>query len=232
MQTNSHSVRRVMPLFTAISVIEYLIFHFLYLGFEGINTVVIMPLICSFSYFPALIVASHTAYGKDTKTAFLHTLLMCIPRFITLLPFFYIFLTHYITHNYVDAIVLSIPTAFIMSIVYVMLAMLGYGLARFHFHRKGLDFEGESHLPAKAFRLKNPVSQAIFAYPLFIFIIQLIFELISTVRFFIEDGSNYSFYDIAWMVIFYVFILLVLVITQAFSVFLANRTVIKDEEEE
>lgn len=230
MQANQHPIKRVMPAFTAISIIEYLIFHTLYLTYSSINTIVIMPFICSISYFPSLIIASHTALGKKTKVAFLHTLVMCIPRFIVLIPFFYIFLTHYVTNNWVDALVYALPTAFVITVAYIVLTMVGYGLSRFVFKRRKLEFDAESYLPAKAFRLKNPAARAIFMYPLFIFLVELAFELVSTVTFFIEDGKNYGFYDIAWMVIFYLFILLVLIITQAFSVFLANRSIRSDEE--
>ncbi|MBO5945825.1 MAG: hypothetical protein J6Q69_04390 [Clostridia bacterium] len=230
MQANQHPIKRVMPAFTAISIIEYLIFHTLYLSFSGINTIVIMPFICSISYFPALAVASHTSLGKDTKVAFIHTLIMCIPRFIVLIPFFYIFLTHYITNNWVDALLYALPTAFVITVAYVILIMVGYGLARLVFKRRKLEFDALSYLPTKAFHLKNPAARAIFMYPLLVFLVELAFELSSTVSFFIEDGQNYGFYDIAWMVIFYIFILLVLVITQAFSVFLANRSIRADEE--
>ena len=218
------NLKRQLLFFFAFSVIEYLIFHLIYVFTDSINSYALFPIRLSLSVFP---VTAAAALAKDKltfKAAMVRAVLISLMRTLASLLYSYMFIIYATTLRTGEAIMLSPLMAILLMLAYFLLTLACYGLIRLGFVIRGASYgAANEHFPISVTDLKNPVSLGIAFFPLAIFTFELVSEVIGTVRFFLEYGSSIRTVEIIYLVFSYLFILIKLVISVLIPALLVNR---------
>ena len=225
-------LKRSLIFFAIVSFIEYLIFHILYIAFDSLNEYVLLPVRLSVSLFPVLSAALVLRMHKTFKKSLLNILYLSSVRFVFSILYSYMFLVLMLHVKSIDALVIAPVAAIIMVALYALLTLLCYGLVRLVFNIKGIAFEPRKHFPVRVTDFKNPITTGLLILPLFVFAFELVFEIISTVSFFIDYGTVYRLDEIIWMIFSYLFLLLKLILTMLATKLAANKLLeIKKKEQ-
>ncbi len=146
-----------------------------------------------------------------------------LTRLIVFIPFFYIEYVYGI-YDSLEALLLSLLSSLAAVVIYFLLILGVYALMRFIVSKRG-----GAEYPVRMLDLSSPATLAVLAVSLVIFVINLGFEIYSTVLFFIENGTVYYIDEIVLMVVSYVFLAVLLIGIHALGCLALNRA-IKSEE--
>ena len=222
----SANLKRTLIFLAVLCAIEYVIFHILYTALDGFNEYSILSIRLSLAVFPA--VGCAALIKLSVERAWLNVLYISLVR----VPFSYLYAYMYMIYtngfSSKEAFIIAIPAALVIAIIYGALVLLAYALMRLVFKLKHIEFIPDNHLPIKATELSNPLTLGIALFPAIIFAIQLLFEIISTISYFIDYGAIYRPLEIVWMVFSYLFLLIQLIAATLLSCLLVNKLLIND----
>lgn len=225
-------LRQILLCFAAVSLIEYLIFHLIYIFTDSLSEFSLLPIRFSLSVFPITVAAVLIKERLDFLGALKYTSLISLVRFFFSFLYSYFFLLLGTNLLSLEALALAPIASIILVIIYFALILACYGIIRLVFKLKKLTYSPEIYFPISATDFKNPISLGIIIYPLAIFSVELVLEIISTVGYFLEIGAVYRIYEIIYMICQYLFLLIQLIASVLLAVLLSNKLATKNESEE
>ncbi len=226
------NLSHILLCFAVISLIEYLIFHLIYVITDSINEFALLPIRLSLSVFPITAAAVLIRERQSFKGALKYTALISLTRFFFTFLYSYFFLLLGTNLRSLEAISLAPISSLIMIVIYFLLILACYGIVRLVFKLKKIEYAPERYFPLRATDFKNPVSLGIVIYPLAIFATELVLEIISTVGYFLEIGSVYRSYEIIYMIFQYIFLLIQLIASVLLASLLSNKLTARDDSAE
>lgn len=230
MERTGPNIRKALIFFAAISLAEYLVFHILYLTFDGINEYALLPVRLSLSAFPVIAAAVLVSMGLSVGKTVLYTLYISLTRFVFSFLYSYLFLVLEVGMKTLYALPLAPLLSVALTLIYALLILACYGLVRLVFHIKKLDYSPRSHFPLHATDFSSPVTLGLLLYPLALFAVELAFEVVGTVRFFTDYGAAFRPSELIWLVFSYVFLLVQLILSMLFAKLAANGLANKNNE--
>ena len=212
---------RVALWFCAAALVEFLLYYVLTLFVYNFDIIYYYLYFIERFILLAIPVAAAAVLVRRAKT---HTEALkmgaCISlsRLIVFIPFFYIEYVYGI-YDSLEAILLSLLSSLGAVLIYVILTFLTYLAMRYIINRRG-----GAKYPTRMLDLASPATFAVMTVSLVIFVLNLVFEVYSTVLFFIENGTIYYINEVVLMMLSYVFLAALLVGIHAIGITALNRT--------
>lgn len=221
MQNERTSRGRVIPWFILAAFAEFIIYYvftllakdfdtvYYYLYFAERFILLAIPVTAA-----AVMIRRCTQRSEALKLA----AYVSLSRLIVFIPFFYLEYVYSI-YDSLEAILLSLLSSLGGAVVYFLLIFGTYALMRFI-----IDRRGGAEYPTRMLDLSSPATFAVLVVTLIIFVINLVFEIYSTVLFFIENGTVYYIDEIVLMLMSYVFLAILLIGIHALGCLALNRS--------
>lgn len=223
----NNTLRRSLLFFTIFSLIEYLLFHAIYL-YSGIDEFALHIIRFSITVFPPLVGVGVIYGGIKTRNNIFDIAYIYIAK----LPFFFLYVyvfAHELFRMTTSEIVLyAILFAVILALVYFLLSLLVYFVIRGKMKKSGLGVD--TLIPIKATDFKNPITTGLLTLPLIFFIFEFGYEIYNTVVYLISYHQDYRLLEIVYLALQYIFILLKLIVTMLLSKLLLNHVLAKKRE--
>lgn len=200
-----------VPFFIIVSLVEYIIFHLLYLLSEDFNTVYYYLIFGErfiFLLFPLVSAITICSEGRRGGKAFLRSVILSLPRLIFLIPFLYVMGVSAMPFDSLESILITLPASIIVALVNALATFLLSIILSKVSH-------GGKFYRVRPLNLNDKEGFAIFACALIIFGINLVIELISTVIFVVGEGGVFFVSDLIYLAICYVYLALMLPALQA-----------------
>lgn len=215
--------RRILPYFAAVALVEFIIYYVLSLVAQSYDAVYYYLLFAErliFLAVPVIAAAIIIRLCDTVKRTLITVALISLTRAIFLIPFLYIEYV-YGPYDSVEAITLSLLTTVITVAAHALIVLLLWWLMRLIIKRRG----GELSFPLPYFRFDNGASLSLIIISFAVFAINFIVEVISTVTFFIDNGTAYYADEIILIVFSYVYLILMFLAIHLGSCFLVNKCV-------
>ncbi len=219
---------RIVPWFIASALVEFLIYYVLTLFIYNFD------IIYYYLYFierfillaiPVAAAAIIIRRAASMLEALKMSAYIALTRLAAFIPFFYIEYVYGI-YDSLEALLLSLLSSLGAVAVYIVLIFAAYMLMRCVISRRG-----GAEYPVRMLDLSSPATLSVLAVSLIIFVLNLAFEIYSTVLFFIENGTIYYIDEIALMIISYVFLAALLIGLHAIGILALNRAVTEENNE-
>ncbi len=211
---------RIVPWFIAAGFVEFLIYYVLSLFVYDFDIIYYYLYFIERFILLAIPVAAAAITARRARTHFdALKIVSCISlsRLVVFIPFFYIEYVYNI-YDSVEAILLSLLSSLGAVVIYVIVIFLIYLLMRSIINRRG-----GANYPVRMLDLSSPPALAVLTVSMIIFALNLVFEVYSTVLFFIENGTVYYISEIVLMMLSYVFLAVLLIGIHAIGVTAINR---------
>ena len=226
---NNKVLKRSLLFFALFSLIEYLIFHSIYLS-DGIGTLAIHVIRFSITVFPPIVGISVIKEGINTRNNLLDMAYIYLVR----LPFFFLYI-YVIAHELfriktAEIILYAILFSLLSALIYYLFSLIVYYIIRATLKKDGGDISDK--FPIKITDFKNPVVKGLLILPFIFFSIEFLYEVYNTVIYLIKYANDYRLVEVIYLVIQYLFILIKLIATMLLSKLLVNRVLAKKENEE
>ena len=220
MENEKKRGKRVIPRFIGAALIEFLLYYVLslliydfdviyyYLYFFERFILLAVPVVAA-----AIMVRRCGTRGEVIKTC------ACISlcRLVVFIPFFYLEYV-YGMFDSLEALLLSLLSSLAAVIVYFGVTLAIYAVM------KAIISKGGAKFPTPLFDLSANATKAVFLVSLVIFIINLAFEIYSTVLFIIENGTIYYIDEIVLIFFSYVFLAVLLLGIHLLGVVTLNKS--------
>lgn len=221
------ALKRNLCFFAIFSLIEYLIFHIIYLS-SGVGTLALHIIRFSLTVFPPLVGVGVIRSGVCTRNNILDITYIYIAR----LPFFFLYI-YVIAHELfrmktIEITLYAILFSLVVALIYFSLSLLVYFIIKGKLKKRGVDADGL--FPIKITDFKSPVVTGLLTLPLIFFSLEFLYEVYNTVIYFLSYANDYRLAEIVYLVLQYLFILFKLVITMLLSKLLVNRVLVPREE--
>ncbi len=207
----SRLLRPTVPFFLIASLIEYIVFHLIYLFSNDFNVIYYYLIFAERFIFLliTLVTAIEVSYeGVRGGRAFLRSLILSLPRLLFLLPFLYVMGVSAMPFDSLEAILIALPT----SVIVVLINALAVLLLSFILNKLS---RGEKPIRVRPLNLNTKCGFAIFICSLIIFGVNFIIELISTITFIAGEGGVFFISDLIYLAICYVYLAIMLPALQA-----------------
>ncbi len=213
---------RIVPWFIISAIAEFLIYYVLTISIRNFD------LIYYYLYFierfillaiPVTAAAITLRRATSKLDALKMSAYIALTRLVVFIPFFYLEYVYGI-YDSLEAVLLSLVSSLGAVIIYAVLIFAAYMLMRFV-----VDRRGGAEYPVRIFDFSSPATLSVLTVTLIIFVLNLAFEIYSTVLFFIENGTIYYINEIVLMVLSYVFLAVLLIGLHTLGVLALNRAV-------
>ena len=211
---------RIVPWFALGALLEFLVYYLVSILINDFDIVYYYLYFVERFLLLCVPVAAAAVIVRREKTwsgAIKASTYISLTRLIVFIPFFYIEFVYGI-YDSLEAILLSLLASTAAVIIYVIVTLLAFALMRYIIKRRG----GATY-PTPVLDVGKPATFSVFAVSLIIFVINLIFEIYSTVIFIIENGTIYYVDEILLVVFSYVFLAILLIGIHAVGVIALNR---------
>ena len=221
MKKESQRGKRIVPWFIGAAFVEFLLYYivslfvydpdifYYYLYFAERFILLSIPVTAA-----AIIIRRTTTTAGAVRIA----TYISLTRLVAFIPFFYVEYV-YGPYDSIEAIILSLLSSLGAVLIYLLLILAVYALMRYLLKGRRAEY------PVRILDLSAPATRAVFIVSLIIFIINLLFEIYSTVLFFIENGTIYYINEVVLMFCSYVFLAVLLLGIHALGVVAINRAI-------
>ena len=219
MENEKKRGKRVTPRFIGAALVEFLLYYVLslliydfdviyyYLYFFERFILLAVPVVAA-----AIMIRRCGTRGEVIKTC----ACISLSRLVVFIPFFYLEYV-YGMFDSLEALLLSLLSSLAAVIVYFGVTLAIYAVMKVIISKGGAKF------PTPLLDLSANATKAVFLVSLVIFIINLAFEIYSTVLFIIENGTIYYIDEIVLIFFSYVFLAVLLLGIHALGVMALNR---------
>ena len=219
MENEKKRGKRVIPWFIGAALVEFLLYYVLslliydfdviyyYLYFFERFILLAVPVVAA-----AIMIRRCGTRGEVIKTC----ACISLSRLVVFIPFFYLEYV-YGMFDSLEALLLSLLSSLAAVIVYFGVTLAIYAVMKVIISKGGAKF------PTPLLDLSANATKAVFLVSLVIFIINLAFEIYSTVLFIIENGTIYYIDEIVLIFFSYVFLAVLLLGIHALGVMALNR---------
>ena len=220
MENEKKRGKRVIPWFIGAALVEFLLYYVLslliydfdviyyYLYFFERFILLAVPVVAA-----AIMIRRCGTRGEVIKTG----ACVSLSRLVVFIPFFYLEYV-YGMFDSLEALVLSLLSSLAGVIVYFGVTLAIYAIM------KAIINKGGAKYPTPLFDLSANATKAVFLVSLVIFIINLAFEIYSTVIFIIENGTIYYIDEIVLVFFSYVFLAVLLLGIHMIGVVVLNKS--------
>ena len=220
MENEKKRGKRVIPWFIGAALVEFLLYYVLslliydfdviyyYLYFFERFILLAVPVVAA-----AIMVRRCGTRGEVIKTC----ACISLSRLVVFIPFFYLEYV-YGMFDSLEALLLSLLSSLAAVIVYFGVTLAIYAVI------KAIISKGGTKFPTPLFDLSANATKAVFLVSLVIFIINLAFEIYSTVLFIIENGTIYYIDEIVLVFFSYVFLAVLLLGIHMIGVVVLNKS--------
>ena len=219
METKKKSGNRIVPWFIGAAFVEFLLYYvislliydfdiiYYYLYFVERFILLAVPVMAA-----AIMIRRSDTWGSALKTC----ACISLSRLVVFIPFFYLEYV-YGMFDSIEALILSLLSSLAAVVVYFLVITASYAIMNAVIKKGGAEY------PTPLFDLGATATKAVFLVSLVIFIINLAFEIYSTVLFIIENGTIYYIDEIVLIFFSYVFLAVLLLGIHALGVMALNR---------
>ena len=153
-------------------------------------------------------------------------LYLCAPTAIFGVIKYYIdfVLEHY---SSIEAIIISAIISLLTLAIEALIISLMALVLRRYLTKHGTDKNSFIHNDVPHFDIAPPAAFSVFIICFVQFSVSLIFEIISTVSFFIDIGESYRVDELIYIIMRFVFIVAMLILTHALLIFIKNRSAVE-----
>ncbi len=227
MNTVIERPRRISAYFAVFALIEFIIYYILTLISDNYSAVYY------YFYFaerfitlaiPVVAVSMLIRQNRGTRKTVIATLLISLSRAIFFIPFFYLEYV-YGPYDSVEGIALSLLTTLVTVIIHALIMLLIWRIMRLIIGRCAHSEKYSSEYPLPYLRFDNCITLSVSAVSFAVFAINLVFEIISTVSFFIDNGTVYYVDEILLIVFSYIYLIVLFFGIHLGSCFLTNKCV-------
>lgn len=220
MENEKKRGKRVIPWFIGAALVEFLLYYVLslliydfdviyyYLYFFERFILLAVPVVAA-----AIMIRRSDTWGSALKTC----ACISLSRLVVFIPFFYLEYV-YGMFDSLEALLLSLLSSLAGVIVYFGVTLAIYAIM------KAIINKGGAKYPTPLFDLSANATKAVFLVSLVIFIINLAFEIYSTVIFIIENGTIYYIDEIVLVFFSYVFLAVLLLGIHMIGVVVLNKS--------
>ena len=220
MENEKKRGKRVIPRFIGAALVEFLLYYVLslliydfdviyyYLYFFERFILLAVPVVAA-----AIMIRRCGTRGEVIKTS----ACISLSRLVVFIPFFYLEYV-YGMFDSLEALLLSLLSSLAAVIVYFGVTLAIYAVM------KAIISKGGAKFPTPLFDLSANATKAVFLVSLVIFIINLAFEIYSTVLFIIENGTIYYIDEIVLIFFSYVFLAVLLLGIHLLGVVTLNKS--------
>ena len=220
MENEKKRGKRVIPRFIGAALVEFLLYYVLsiliydfdviyyYLYFFERFVLLAVPVVAA-----AIMIRRCGTRGEVIKTC----AFISLSRLVVFIPFFYLEYV-YGMFDSLEALLLSLLSSLAAVIVYFGVTLAIYAVM------KAIISKGGAKFPTPLFDLSANATKAVFLVSLVIFVINLAFEIYSTVLFIIENGTIYYIDEIVLIFFSYVFLAVLLLGIHLLGVVTLNKS--------